>query len=132
MLFTDTNSLIYETKSEDVYVDFCKDNHLFDLSNYTKDSKFLDLVNEKVIGKMKDESEGKIIDEFVGLKSKMYSIKHIDGKKSNTAKGMNIATEFEEFKDTLFNKKVMRHKMRRIQAKKHKNIRNRQNIIIVF
>ena len=81
---------------------------------------------------MKDESEGKIIDEFVGLKSKMYSIKHIDGKKSNTAKGMNIATEFEEFKDTLFNKKVMRHKMRRIQAKKHKNIRNRQNIIIVF
>ena len=29
---------------------------------------------------MKDESEGKIIDEFVGLKSKMYSIKNIDVK----------------------------------------------------
>ena len=70
---------------------------------------------------MKDESEGKIIDEFVGLKSKMYSMKNIDGKESNTAKGVNIATEFNEFKDTLFNKKVLRHKMKRIQDKnKHK------------
>ena len=43
---------------------------------------------------MKDEKEGKINDEFVGLKSKMYSIKNIDGKESNTAKGVNIATEF--------------------------------------
>ena len=33
---------------------------------------------------------------------------------------MNIATEFNEFKDTLFNKKIMRHKMKRIQNKKHK------------
>ena len=69
---------------------------------------------------MKDESEGKIIYEFVGLKSKIYSMKNIDGKESNTAKGMNIATEFKEFKDTLFNKKIIRHKMRRIQSKKHK------------
>ena len=69
---------------------------------------------------MKDESEGKIIDEFVGLKSKMYSMKNIDGKESNTAKGVNIATEFNEFKDTLFKKKIIRHKMRRIQGKKHK------------
>ena len=69
---------------------------------------------------MKDEKEGKINDEFVGLKSEMFSIKNIDGKESNTAKGVNIATEFNEFKDTLFNKKIMRHKMKRIQSKKHK------------
>ena len=69
---------------------------------------------------MKDVSEGKINDEFFGLKSKMYSMKNIDGKESNTAKGVNIATEFNEFKDTLFNKKVVRHKMKRIQSKKHK------------
>ena len=66
---------------------------------------------------MKDEFEGKIIGEFVGLKSKMYSMKNIDGKESNTAKGVNIATEFKEFKDTLFNKKIFRHKPRRIQNK---------------
>ena len=66
---------------------------------------------------MKDESEGRIIGEFVELKSKMYSMKNIDGKESNMAKGVNIATEFNEFKDTLFNKKIIRHKMRRIQGK---------------
>ena len=57
---------------------------------------------------MKDVSEGKIIDEFVGLKSKMYFIKNIDGEEFNTAKRVNIAAEFNEFKDTLFNKKVVR------------------------
>ena len=66
---------------------------------------------------MKDVTEGKINNEFVGLKSKMHSMKNIDGKESNTVKGVNIATDFNEFKDTLFNKKVVRHTMRR---KKHK------------
>ena len=47
-------------------------------------------------------------------------MKNIHGIESNTAKGVNIATEFNEFKDTLFNKKVLKHKMRRIQGKKHK------------
>ena len=69
---------------------------------------------------MKDVQEGKIINEFVGLKSKMYSMKDIDGKETNTAKVVNIAKEFNEFKDTLFNKKILRNKMRRIQSKKHK------------
>ena len=69
---------------------------------------------------MKDVQEGKTIDEFVGLKSKMYSMKDIDGKETNTAKGVNIATEFNEFKDTLLNKKIRTHKMRRIQSKRHK------------
>ena len=69
---------------------------------------------------MKDVSEGKIIDDFVGLKSKMHFMKNIDGKESDTAKGVSVATEFKRFKNTLFNNKIMRHKMRRIQAKKHK------------
>ena len=50
----------------------------------------------------------------------MYSMLSDDGKESNTAKGVNIETEFNEFKDTLFNKIVLRHKVRRIQSKKHK------------
>ena len=114
------DSLAYEIKSEAVYEEFFEYKHLFDFSNNPKDSKFFCETNKKVIGKMKGECEGKINDESVGLKSKMRSIKNIDGKESNTAKGVNIATEFSEFKDTLFNKKIMRHKMRRIQAKKHK------------
>ena len=85
-----------------------------------KIQKFFAQSNKKVIGKMKDVSEGKIIDEFVGLKSKMYSMKNIDGKEYNTAKGVSIATEFDKFKDVLFNEKIIRHKMKRIQSKKHK------------
>ena len=119
LLFTDTDSLTYEIKSEDIYEEFFKHKHLFDFSNHPKDSKFFEETNKKVIGKMKDVSEGKVTGEFVGLKSKMYSIKNIDGKESNTAKGVNIATEFDEFKDTLFKKKILRHKMRRIKNKKH-------------
>ena len=110
-MFSDTDdSLAYEIKSENVYKEFSKWKILFDFSNYPKDSKFFDETNKKVIGKMKDESEGKIIDEFVGLKSKMYSMKNIDGKESNTAKGVNIATEFNESRETLFNKKVVNEK----------------------
>ena len=52
--------------------------------------------------------------EFVGLKSKMDSLKNIDGEESNTAKGVKIATEFNEFKDTFFNENIVRHKMKRI------------------
>ena len=69
---------------------------------------------------MKDKSAGKMTGEFVGLQSMLYSMKNFDGKESNTAKEVNIATEFNEFKDTLLNKKIIRHKMRRIQGKKHK------------
>ena len=120
LLFTNTDFLTYEIKSEDVYEYFFKRKQLFDFTNYPKDSKFFDSTNKNVIAKMKDVSEGEIIDEFVGLKSKMQSIKNIDGEEFNTAKGVITVTEFNEFNATLFNKKVLRHKMRKIQGKKHK------------
>ena len=121
MLFTDADSLSYEIKSENVYEEFFKWKNLFDFSNYLKDSKLFDERNKKVIGKMKDEFGGVIVKEFVGLKSKMYSMKKKnDGKECNTAKEVSIATEFNKFKDVLFNKKIIRHKMNIIQSKKHK------------
>ena len=75
MLFTDTDSLTYKIKSKNVYEEFFKWKNLFDFSNFSKDSKFFNETNEKVIGKMKDEFGGVIVEEFVGLKSKMYSMK---------------------------------------------------------
>ena len=54
---------------------------------------------------MKDEFGGVIVNKFVGLKSKMYSIKTIDGKECNTAKGLSITAEFNKFKYVLSNKK---------------------------
>ena len=52
MLFTDTDSLAYQIKSENVYEEFYKWNNLFHFSNYSKDSRFIDESNKKVIGKM--------------------------------------------------------------------------------
>ena len=118
--YTDTDSLTYKIKSENVCEEFFKWKNLLDFSNYLKDSKFFVQTNKNVIGKMKDEFSGVIIDEFFALKSKMYSIKKIDGKECNVAKEASIATEFNKLKDVLFNKKIVRHKMKRIQSKKHK------------
>ena len=76
LLFTDTDSLFYHIKTEkDIYEEFWVDRELFDNSDYPKSSKFFFNENKKVIGKFKDETAGKPILEFVGLKSKMYSYK---------------------------------------------------------
>ena len=80
LLFTDTGSLTYEIKSENFYEEFFKWKDLFNFSNYSKDSRFFDETNKKVIGKMKDQFGVIIIEEFVGLKSKVYSMKKTDGK----------------------------------------------------
>ena len=84
------------------------------------DSKFFDPTNKKVIGKMKDEFKGRKTNEFVELKSKMYSLISVDDEEVTKAKGMNKKIRHKEFVDILFNKKVIRHNMKRIQSKLHK------------
>ena len=78
LLFIDTDSLVYEIKAEVVYEDFYVDKNLFDFSDYPLDSKLFDPVNKKVIGKMKDRFKKRKINEFVGLKSKIYSLISVD------------------------------------------------------
>ena len=51
LLFTDTGSLTYEIKSEDVYEKNFKYKHLFDFSNYPKDSKFFIRLIKKLLAK---------------------------------------------------------------------------------
>ena len=65
---------------------------MFDFSNYAKDLNFFDETNKKVLGKMKGEFGGVIVNEFVRLKSKMYSIKKIDSADYNAANRVSIAT----------------------------------------
>ena len=69
---------------------------------------------------MEDHFGGVIVIEFAGLKSKIYSLKKVNGNECNTGKGVSIATEFDKFKDVLFNEKIIRHKKKIIQSKKHK------------
>ena len=70
LLFTDTDNLACEIKSENAYEEFCQWKDFFDVSNYSKDSKFYDESNKKVFVKMKDEFGGIIVSEFIRLKSK--------------------------------------------------------------
>ena len=63
---------------------------------------------------MKDEFNGVKIDEFVGLKSKMYSLLSKNGLEINKAKGVNLKLRHMSYSDVLFNKKVARHKMKNI------------------
>ena len=125
LLFTDTDSLTYEIEADDVYQDFWKDKHLFDNSDNPKSSPFFDDANKKVIGKFKDEASGIPIVEFVGLRSKMYSYMKDNKQGSRTAKGIkkNVIKQkiqHDNYKDTLFNKKQMRHTMRLIKSEKHR------------
>ena len=86
LLFTDTDSLVYENKTEDVCEDFYLDKDLFDFSDYPVNLKFFDSSNKKIIGKMKDKFKGEIVSEFTGLKSKMYSLINVEDKEVTKAK----------------------------------------------
>ena len=70
--FSDTDSSMYEIKTEDVYEHFISDKEMFDFSNHSTKSKYYADSNKLVIGKMKDKIDGIAIEEFVGLKPKMY------------------------------------------------------------
>ena len=72
LLFTDTDSLMYEIKTDDFYEDFSCNKEMFDFSNYSTKSKYDDDSNKLVIRKMKDETDGVASEEFLGLKAKMY------------------------------------------------------------
>ena len=67
---------------------------------------------------MKDDFNGNKIDEFVGLKSKMYSFIGSDCE-VNKANGVNLMLRHKEYVDVLFNKKVIIHKMTRILSERH-------------
>ena len=108
LLFTDTDSLCYEI-DEDFYEIMHQHKEFFDLSNQPRDSKYYCNDNKKVPGKMKDEYGGTAIYEFIGPTPKMYSIRDINNCENSVYKGHNSNIGHDEFKDTLINKKVIRH-----------------------
>ena len=124
LLFTDTDSLMYEIKTKDFYKDISNDiEKMFDTSNYEKNHPLYYGKNKKVIGMMKDECGGKIIIEFVGLRSKLYSykMKENEDKKCKGIKKNVIEKEivFKDYKDCLFNEKEETRKMNLIRHRNH-------------
>ena len=51
LLFTDTDSLTYEIRSENIYENFFKWKDLFDFSNYAKDSRFMMILLKNLLTK---------------------------------------------------------------------------------
>ena len=74
LLYMDTDSLVYDIKTEDFYKDIAEDVETrFDTSGYVPGRPSPIEKNKKVIGLMKDELGGKIMKEFISLRPKMYS-----------------------------------------------------------
>jgi hypothetical protein len=123
LLFTDTDSLAYNIETKDVYKDMRENPELFDFSNYPTDHPNYSEKNKKIVGKFKDETAGVCIEKFVGLKSKMYSLKYANNYK-NTCKGVQKCVakneiSFDDYYNTLKTGSSMRHTIKRIMSRKH-------------
>ena len=100
LLFTDTDSLCVSIQTQDVYNDMLGMQSHLDCSDYPVDHFLHNTKNKKVLGKFKDEMNGQLIYEYVGLRAKMYSILWSQGT-VKTCKGINRAV----------NKLVLKHNM---------------------
>ena len=119
ILYTDTDSFIIEITNEDFDEVMFENKEFFDLSNFSKDSKYYCADNKKVPGKMKHEYSGRPIIEYAGTKSKSYTLIDVNNSEKSAHKGHNSNIRSSEFKDVSFNKKVIGHDMRGIKSKNH-------------
>ena len=96
----------------------------FDMSNYEVDRPLPTGKNNKVIGLMKDELEGKIITEFITLRPKAYTYLTDDGKEDKKAKGTKKCVikrmiKFDDYKKCLLNGEVILKSQQRFRSKGH-------------
>ena len=123
----DTDSLVYDIKTEDFYEDIANDVEArFNTSGYSK-TEFRPLpisLNKKVIGLMKDELGGKIMTEFVAWRPKLYSYKKLDGLEDKKCKGIEKyivkkTLTFEDYKTCLFNNSTEYRFQQMFRSSKH-------------
>ena len=127
LLFTDTDSLMYEIETEDFYKDISEDvKDRFDTSDYPENhpSGIPTGINKKVLGMMKDEAAGKIIKEFVGLRSKLYSFVMDDGGETKKCKGIKrqvveSSIRHEHYKTCLTTGKELLRKQNILRSYEH-------------
>ena len=124
LLYTDTDSLLLEIETDDVYKDIESNKNLYDTSDYPKEHPLYSNVNKKVLGKMKDECAGTPIAECVCLRPKMYSIVKADEQNIKKAKGVKKCVVkkqimHENYKDTLFGAKQLWHGMNILRSEGH-------------
>ena len=127
LLFTDTDSLMFQIYTDDFYKDINPDvREKFDTFDYPSihPSGIITGVNKKVIGAFKDEVAGKQITHFVGLRPKLYSYKVEDEKDLKKCKGIkkNVvkkSIDFDDYVKCLFSGEKEMRKMKIIRSEKH-------------
>lgn len=125
LCYMDTDSFLYEITTDDIYHDL-KDilQCHFDTSNFPVTHPPHSLINKKVVGKLKDETAGDPIVEYVGLRPKMYSFITNKSKLIKRAKGVKNSAirefKFKDYFDTLQTNMTMYSSFQIIQSKKHK------------
>ena len=125
LCYMDTDSLVYEIKTEDFYTDIADDVIArFDTSGYISDRPLPIGLNKKVIGLMKDELGGKITTEFVALRPKLFSYKKLDGSEDKKCKGIKKCVvkktlTFEDYKTCLFNDSTEYRSQLMFRSSKH-------------
>ena len=124
LLFTDTDSLCYSIRKQDIFNIMLENKEYFDLSDYPKDHLLHDETNKKVIGKFKNESI-KQITEFVGLRAKLYAYKvEGDEEKHLKCKGVKRCVvqsklNIDLYKEVLFSRQSHEVTQNGIRSYKH-------------
>ncbi|KAL6416482.1 hypothetical protein ACFW04_011869 [Cataglyphis niger] len=134
-MYIDTDSLIYYIKCDDIYENMKRDIDRFDTSDYPVNNAYdIPLVNKKVPGLMKDENNGAIMTEFVGLRAKMYALR-VDGKQdTKKIKGVksNVVARtitFDDYTRCLHEEIEMTRQQSCIRSKLHEVYTIRETII---
>jgi hypothetical protein len=126
LLYTDTDSLIYEIHTEDLYNDMktkFSDPPVFDFSNYPKDHVLYSDKYKKIPGYFKDECKGQHIEAFVGLRSKMYAFKIKDKGEQKAAKGVKKTIikelQYDNYYQCLMDNLQYEHAFKNIRSTSH-------------
>ena len=120
LVYMDTVGFIFEVIGETFNAIMLGNKEYFDLSNFSKDSKYYNPTNQKVPGKMKEEYAGTDILEVIAMKPKSYSIKDVNNNETNKHKGHSDDFKHSEYKDTAINKNFFTHSIKKISSLHHK------------
>ena len=88
IMYTDTDSLIYLLECENVYENIKRDIARFDTNDYERNAYDVPRVNNKIPGLMKDENDGVIMTDFIGLRAKMYALRVVGKSDMKRIKGI--------------------------------------------
>ena len=124
LLYTDTDSLMIEVETEDIYKVMHEHKEDHDLSEYQENSQYYNKENKRVIGKFQDEYKEKIINEGIFIRSKMYSYKEISGKEMDKAESVSRTIIAKDLRHTLYKECIekdeeSRHKQICIRSHNH-------------